>query len=152
MTSVDDELLADLRRLAALVDPVPQHVREAARAAFLTRDLDAELAELIADSTADADFEPVRQATDERLLSFAADGTQVEMTVRAEGAGWTMMGQVFGAGPGTEAVVESDGRATTPLDLDDLGRFLVGDLASGPVRLRCDLPGGAKLVTSWVIL
>ncbi|MFG1606945.1 hypothetical protein [Actinoplanes sp. NPDC049265] len=151
MSSVDDELLDDLRRLAALVDPVPQHVRDAARAAFLTRDMDAKLAELIADSTADADFEPVRQATDERLLSFQAEGTQVEMTVRAEGAGWTMMGQVFGAGAGT-ASVENGGRSTTPLALDDLGRFLITDLASGPIRLRCELPGGDSLVTSWVIL
>lgn len=151
MSSVDDDLLADLRRLAVLVDPVPDHVRAAARAAFLTRDMDARLAELIADSMADADFEPVRQATDERLLSFAADGTQVEMTVRAEGAGWTMMGQVFGAGAGT-AAVENGALTKTPLDLDDLGRFLVTDLASGPVRLRCRLPGGDSLVTSWVIL
>jgi len=143
--------MADLRRLAALVDPVPQHVRDAARAAFLTRDMDAKLAELIADSTADADFEPVRQATDERLLSFRAEDTQVEMTVRAEGAGWTMMGQVFGAGAGA-AAVENGGRSITPLTLDDLGRFLVTDLPGGPVRLRCDLPGGDTLVTSWVIL
>jgi hypothetical protein len=84
-------------------------------------------------------------------LSFQAADTQVEMTVRAEGAGWTMMGQVFGAGAGA-AAVESGGRSVTPLALDDLGRFLVTDLASGPVRLRCDLPGGGKLVTSWVIL
>ena len=151
MSSADDDLLADLRRLAALADPVPEHVRAAARAAFLTRDLDAKLAELIADSTADADFEPVRQATDERLLSFAAENTQVEVTVRAEGAGWTMMGQVFGAGAGS-ATVENGGRAATPLDLDELGRFLVTDLQSGPVRLRCHLPGGDTLVTSWVVL
>jgi hypothetical protein len=151
MSAADDDLLAGLRRLAALADPVPAHVRAAARAAFETRDLDARLAELIADSAAEADFEPVRQATDERLLSFAADGTQVELTVRAEGAGWTMMGQIFG--PGTrQAAVETGPRAGTPLDVDDLGRFVATGLRSGPVRLRCGLPGGGSLVTSWVML
>lgn len=151
MSAADDELMADLRRLAALADPVPAHVRAAARGAFATRDLDARLAELVADSAAEADFAAVRQDTGERLLSFADGGTQVEVTVRAEGAGWTMMGQIFGAGA-QSAEVETGTRGSTPLDVDELGRFLVTDLAGGPVRLRCGLPGGERLVTSWVLL
>ena len=161
MNAGDDDLMADLRRVAGLADPVPEPVRAAARAAFETRHMDARLAELVADSAAEADFEPVRQAADERLLSFQAEGTQVELTVRAEGAGWTMMGQVFGEGSdaGTDAgtviasaSVDSGTRGSTPLALDALGRFMVTDLASGPTRVRCRLPGGGSLVTSWVML
>ncbi|MFD0744362.1 hypothetical protein ACFQ1L_23015 [Phytohabitans flavus] len=46
----DDALMAELRRIAAEVDPVPPSVIEAARAAIFTRHLDHELAELVADS------------------------------------------------------------------------------------------------------
>ena len=149
--SADDDLLADLRRVAGIADPVPAHVRAAARAAFETRDLDARLAELVADSAESSGFEAVRQVAEERLLSFATSDAQVEVTVRAEGAGWTMMGQVFGVGPGA-ATLETGTPGSIPLEVDDLGRFLVADVPGGPVRLRLRLAGGDTVVTSWVTL
>jgi hypothetical protein len=151
VSAADDDLLADLRRVAWLADPVPERVRLAAHAAFETRDLDARLAELIADSAAESEFEAVRQVTDERLLSFEAETAQVEVTVRAEGAGWTMMGQIFGVGA-RAASVETGAPSSAPIDLDDLGRFLITDLPSGPVRLRLRLPAGESVLTSWVTL
>ena len=42
----DDELVADLRRVLAAVDPIPEHVQLAARLAIEWRTLDAELAAL----------------------------------------------------------------------------------------------------------
>jgi hypothetical protein len=145
--SADDDLIADLRRVAGLADAVPAHVMAAARAAFLTRDLDARLAELVADSAAEAEFEAVRQEEGERLLSFVLDDRQVELTVRAEGAGWTLMGQVFGAGADA-GVLEPGGRS---LELDELGRFMVRDVPGGPMRLRLRHSGG-DVLTSWVTL
>jgi hypothetical protein len=151
VSAADDDLLGDLRRVAGLADPVPAHVHAAARAAFETRNLDARLAELVADSAASGSFEAVRQVAEERLLSFATSDAQVEVTVRAEGAGWTMMGQVFGAGPGS-AALETGTPGSIPLELDDLGRFLVADVPGGPVRLRLRLPAGGTVLTSWVTL
>ncbi|MEV6494226.1 hypothetical protein AB0M20_37230 [Actinoplanes sp. NPDC051633] len=149
--SADDDLLADLRRVAGLTDPVPAYVRAAARAAFETRDMDARLAELVADSAEHAGFEAVRQVAEERLLSFETPDAQVEVTVRAEGAGWTLMGQVFGAGPGT-AVLETGTHGSVPIELDALGRFLVADVPGGPVRLRLRPAGASDVLTSWVTL
>ena len=53
MTSAEDAFEARLRRISGEAEPVPEHVLEAGRAAFALRDLDAELAELVADSAVD---------------------------------------------------------------------------------------------------
>jgi hypothetical protein len=50
----DDRLMERLRAIAELVDPPPEFVLDAARAALLTRRLDSELAELTGDSAAGA--------------------------------------------------------------------------------------------------
>ena len=44
MRDPDDELEAELRRLAALRDPVPARLHQAAVDAFSWRDIDAEIA------------------------------------------------------------------------------------------------------------
>ena len=113
--------------------------------------MDARLAELVADSAESAAFEAVRQVAEERLLSFETPEAQVEVTVRPEGTSWVMMGQVFGAGPAT-AILETGTHGSIPLELDDLGRFMVTDVPGGPVRLRLLPIGGEALLTSWVTL
>ena len=55
MHEPDDELEAELRRLAADREPVPAELVQAALDAFGWRDIDAELAELVYDSLVDAD-------------------------------------------------------------------------------------------------
>ena len=50
----DDELLAELRAAIAEADLVTDRQREAARAAFTWRTVDAELAELLHDSALEA--------------------------------------------------------------------------------------------------
>jgi hypothetical protein len=87
-----EEILAALRRVAAAVDGPPDAVRAAARSAFDLRDLDGELAVLIADSRApDGDetaFEAVRAEAEAGpggwLLSFLGGGVQVDMEVDEE--------------------------------------------------------------------
>ena len=76
----DTALLLRLGAIAAEVDPVPDLVLEAGRAAFLLRRLDAELAELVADSATDR--AGVRGG-DDRLLSFEAGETSLELQVTA---------------------------------------------------------------------
>src|SRR3954447_12070309 len=73
VTMDDDATLEELRALLTRMDPVPDRLDEAARAAFTWRTIDAELAELMADS-ADALDESalaLRSATvGPRMLSF----------------------------------------------------------------------------------
>lgn len=77
MNDKDARDIAHLRRLANEADPVPEAVYAAAKAAYTTRDLDGELAALVADSAAaeatlafDAVRTGPRQPVEPRLLSF----------------------------------------------------------------------------------
>jgi hypothetical protein len=146
----DDELLARLGGVVAEIDPVPAEVRRAARAAFGTRDLDGELAALVADSAHDG-FEAVRAGDlfGPRLLSFACDGVQVDLEVSRAGDQVDLTGQVTGAA-GHGCRLEYPRGATVELDLDSIGRFLVSGVPGGPIRLRCYSAGGVPVLTSWV--
>ena len=160
----DDELVAELRRVASTIDPVPDDVRTAARAAISTRDLDRQLADLIADSAGGDDevqgsaaaFEQVRTWTGDgpassRLLSFAGGDVQVDLEVSEHGDGVDVMGQFTGASIG-ECVLEYANGERLPLEVDSLGRFLVNGVRRGPVRARCRSTDGAAVTTAWVTI
>ena len=152
VASLDDELLADLRRVASAVDGPPARVLEAARAAFLTRDADGELALLIGDSRSAVGFETVRAgpapAQGHWLLSFAGGGVQVDMEVAEHAGRISLVGQFIGAS-GDDYVLETPG-GRRPMEVDDLGRFIVDGLAHGPIRLRCCSADGTPITTVWV--
>jgi hypothetical protein len=152
----DDELVAQLRRVAAQVDPVPGTVVTAARAALSTRDLDGELAVLLADSATESEpglLEPVRTAPSHgyptRLLTFGGGGVQIDLEVGGAGGQLELLGQVTGAAPG-ECAIQHAYAGWTRVDLDSLGRFLFSGLRHGPVRVRCRSAGGIPVTTSWV--
>ena len=162
--SKDDELVADLRRVASVIDPVPDEVRAAARAAISTRDLDRQLAELIADSAGGDDeargpaaaFEQVRTWSGDgpassRLLSFAGGDVQVDLEVSEHGDGVDVIGQFTGASI-EECVLEYANGVRLPLEVDSLGRFLVNGLLHGPVRARCRSTDGTAVTTAWVTI
>ena len=65
-----DPLLDELRRLARAVDPVPDEVTAYARAALGWRRVDAELAELLADSRLEALSSTRSGAETARSLTF----------------------------------------------------------------------------------
>jgi hypothetical protein len=145
----DDALLAQLRRIAAEADPVPDAVRAAALAALTTRDLDAELAHLVGDSAVEDAFEPVRAGPiGSRLLSFAGGGVQVDLEISPHGGQVALMGQLTGADE-TGCTLERAGSAE-PVRVDPLGRFLAGPLDRGPIRLRCRSTTGEPVLTAWV--
>lgn len=152
----DDDLLDRLRGIAGSIDPVPAAVLEAARAAVETRDLDGELAGLVADSADVASgrgFEPVRRGpepVDDRLLSFDGGGVRIEVEVIGDGGGLTVIGQLTGVADRLEFEHGNGRRAEVPVD--ELGRFLLGGLLPGPVRLRCRSASGAQVTTSWINL
>ena len=88
MHESDDELEAELRRLAADREPVPAELVQAALDAFGWRDIDAKLAELVYDSLVDADEASlVRGSPGHRLVSFAVGGMTIDVEVTSAGPG-----------------------------------------------------------------
>jgi len=150
MIDHEELVLAELRRIAAEVDGPPHLVLEAARAAFLMRRLDAELAELVADSAIDDGPVLVRGVEDGlRLLSFETDRVSVEVQVTEDGERRSLLGQVEGASGEVEVETSADHRVVV---LDDSGRFTVEDVPSGTVRLHLVADDGSPVTTSWVSL
>ena len=135
------DLEADLRRAAELFDPVPPHLVRGAISAFPWRTIDAELAELVFDSL----DQPlaVRGPGQPRLLTFRVD----EVVVEVELEGNNLVGRVS---PAAAEVLIQHGGGEVTVGADGLGRFTVGGLASGPLRLRCTFEAGRSLVTDWI--
>ncbi|GAA3451757.1 hypothetical protein [Dactylosporangium matsuzakiense] len=150
-----DEMLAEYRRVAAALDPPPPDLAAAAKAAFAARDLDAEIALLIADSRTEAGaalYEPVRAEPDlvsgRWLLSFDGGGIQAEIEVEAVDGHLRLLGLLSGASA-EDCYLETAG-AHHRVDVDDLGRFIVEHIAPGPIRLRCRSTEGIRVTTAWV--
>jgi hypothetical protein len=144
----DAGLLAAIARVHERVDPVPEFVREAARAAFHWRDPDAEVAELVSDgSLADAG---VRAVGGPRLLSFAVRDLTVDLEVHARGDRRRVLGVLNAAGPGVLRAGRGD--VENEVSFDALGRFVLQDVTAGPFRLRWRPATGPAMVTSWITL
>lgn len=148
----DGSLLEELRTVLRQVDPVPARVREAAKASFAWRTVDAELAELAFDSLVDQhQLATVRAAGEPRLLTFTAPGLTVEVEVAASGGRRRLIGQLVPPGA-AQVKVRHPGGAVT-VDADELGRFTVAEVEPGPVRLQCRVRRAepvAPFVTDWV--
>jgi hypothetical protein len=142
-----DPMNATLRNVIGRADPVPPAVVEAARAAYTWRTVDAEIAELIADSTVAS--AGIRSSTPPRLLTFEAAGIEVEVEVAQTGTTRRLAGQVVPVGAAQVTVRWTDG--THDAVADELGRFTVDRIPAGPISLSV-LRDGAEhpIVTSWV--
>jgi len=154
MNESDDQLEADLRRLAADREPVPAALVQAALDAFGWRDIDAELAELVYDSLVDTDAASlVRGTADQRLVSFAIGGITIDVEVTSAGPGRSVMGQI--APPQRATVDIRYPQDTVTIETDELGRFESGPLPPGPASLRLRPPPGGDgppIVTDWISL
>jgi hypothetical protein len=148
-SSDDVELLAMLRSMLTGSAAVPAAVTAAARAAFDTRSLDAELAALIYDS-----------ATDDRLLvgsRGAADSARIlvfrteESTVEVEFVEGRALGQIDPVGAETVSL-ESPQATLGQAEIDSAGCFVMAGSFSGMVRIVLHGPGDARLVTEWTLL
>ena len=158
----DDELMAALGEAVAEADAVSDRRREAARAAFTWRTVDAELAELLHDSALDAGAAVRRRrATSRGTLSFGSGGLALEVEVDGDhGDGPGRAGEpprpsrcrgaagdeVVGRGrrrrvlPGRGRRARADAvrRAGRRLDADQpLGRALSAQTNGGPTAARC---------------
>jgi len=152
----DAELLAELRALIDRVDPVPPEVTEFAQAALGWRRLDADLAELLADSALETEATALtRSEGGARWLTFRAADLAIDVEAQAEGDGFVLLGQL--APPPATATVEvqgSDGAILASAEADSLGRFRLALDGGGRVRLRIlrTDPEAAALETSWLTL
>ncbi len=150
MSDRDDELERRLRALATEADPPPELVVASARAAFALRNLDAELAELIADSAVDDPAVLTRAVvSDVRMLSFECGDVVVELDVEADPLSRRvrLSGLAVGA-VGVVTIVRADSRST--VDLADGGRFVADSVEPGPLRLELTTPDGRRVTTSWI--
>jgi hypothetical protein len=143
--STDDEgLMEELARAMGEAAAVPDHRREAARAAFTWRTIDAELLALTHDSLDLADA-AVRGALDVRTLGFRADGLSLEIEVDGD----RVFGQVLDTEV-EEVVVEAAEGVTRTSPVDSSGVFSV-DVPAGPVRFGIRVEGVLRR-TPWVVL
>ncbi|WP_231500264.1 hypothetical protein [Saccharothrix sp. NRRL B-16314] len=142
----DEVLLRELRAALAEERDVPEHLLQAARAAYTWRTVDAELVALTSyDSILDAGLVArARAAQTARQLVFDAEGFSVQVEVTEAG----VAGQVLPARPGRVWLLTATG-PVEDAELDELGMFLLGPPPSGPVRFRCDV-GGTTVMTDWV--
>ncbi|MEV5169567.1 hypothetical protein AB0L10_00395 [Streptomyces flaveolus] len=140
----DGLLEEELRQAAAVLDPVPAELVQAALDAFALHDLDARLAELTFDSLVDA--LPVRGVTDTpRMLTFRAGEVTVDVEVTEDG----LIGQVLPPQSARIEVLGGPQTARAPLTADPLGRFTSTTPPSGPFALRLRT-GAEVIVTEWL--
>lgn len=142
-----DPIFATLSNMIGRADPVPQAVVDAARAAYTWRTIDAELAELTADSLMATSG--VRSTSAPRLLTFEGAGIEVEVEVAHTGSTRHLSGQVVPMGPAQITVRWSGGTQETTAD--ELGRFAVDRVPAGSVSLAILRTGADQpIVTSWI--
>jgi hypothetical protein len=146
----DEDLLGRLRAICEEVDPMPELVIEAARAAFSLRRLDAELAELMLDSADEpAGAVAVRAAglADIRMLSFVAGPLTVELQVTERDGGRHLVAQVTGVELAAAVLETAAGRRA--LETED-GVLIAEHVQPGWVRFRLSTVTDNAYVTSWI--
>jgi len=152
-----DTLLSELGGLLDRLDPVPPELIDQGRQIFCWRSIDTELAELSFDSLLDQDLALAVRSGDgsvlgPRMLGFGAviDGEDlsIEVEVSATEGQCTMIGQLEPSGATTIGLQSRDG-GVIEVPVDDVGRFSVRSVPSGPVRLRIE-HGGRLVQTTWV--
>jgi hypothetical protein len=152
----DDDLLVALRQAVRERQAVPPEFVEAARNAFAWRNFDAELARLSFDSARDEDRAasvragpvPARaEPASVRALTFTSAHLTIELEVTQD----SMLGQVVPAQPAMIRVQPRTG-AETALEADEIGRFTVQPIPSGPFRLHCRTAPGVDALTGWISL
>jgi hypothetical protein len=143
----DDALLADLHRIAALVDAPPPLLVSSSRAAFAFGRLDDELARLVQDTA----LAPVgsRSAGEPRMIAFAADEITVDVEVTGGPDDRRRTGVVDGTI--TDLAVQTPA-ATYAVEVDAQGRFRVSSLEGSLLRLTMATPAGRGVTTPWVRL
>jgi hypothetical protein len=140
----EDQLLAELREALAEAEQVTDRQREAARAAFTWRTVDAELAELLHDSALES--AAVRGDEPVRTLSFASGSVSLEVEIDGDAVTGQVVGAVADSVLMQRSIADDD-----PLPVDSSGFFRVEGVAPGPVRFVVRA-GDWTLTSPWVAI
>jgi hypothetical protein len=137
----DDRLLAVVGEVLAADEPISNAMASAVEGdAFAMRRIDAELAELLFDTLADAS--PAVRGDGPRSLSFAAAGHELDVELQADDH---LVGRVS---PPDVAVAVEGPDGAVQMDLDRLGRF-TGATPATRVRFVLGASPGV-VVTPWI--
>jgi len=151
----DEQLLAALREALSASDPPPSWCVELAKESFALRTIDAELAALTEDSALDgaALTRSTRLPADSapRFAVFDADSLSVEIEVipGSRAGSWQLVGRLT---PPAVATVGIRRPSHDPAEVtaDDFGRFMIDQLAAGPLSLAIEVEGRPPVVTQWI--
>ncbi|RJL34388.1 hypothetical protein [Bailinhaonella thermotolerans] len=140
----EEGLLAALR-IAVGTDPVPEHVRESAEAAFAFHIPGAVLAEpLPRCRTAGAS----RGDPGSQLMRFEAAGSVIEVELTPHGDRVDLAGRLTPAGP-AEAEIRTT-ETTLRRTLTPTGQFAATGLSPGWLSVVCHPPTGTPITTPWI--
>jgi len=134
----DDELMAELAAALEEETAVSDRHRDAARAAFTWRTVDAELAELLHDSALDAGAAVRSGAEGPRMLSFRRAAVTLEVEVDGE----SVLGEVI------DEHAEESGPAVVTLQRPDAEDRTTEADASGFFRFDAVEPGSVRFVVA----
>ncbi len=152
MTSIrpaDQAILIHLGSIAADADPPPSIVFDLGRAAFGTRDLDAELMQLVEEMT--GDLAGVRSTmTHARILSFEGAGVALDLQLTVDKGQVGVVGQVIAAPHhGGVVRVESADGSVRVARVDEHGGFVLRGVPESTMRLRVELTRHNAITTPW---
>ena len=145
----DEQLLAALREAMRARQAVPAWFTETAKNAYAWHNIDAELAQLSYDSSADTGQRaPVRSETASiRTLTFSSS----RLTIELEVADTCLLGQIIPAREGSvETQTRTEAAATVPVD--ETGCFSIDPIPGSPFRLRCRTTDSIDVLTGWITL
>lgn len=149
----DQQLITAVAGMLDRVDPPPGWMVDLAKLSFDLRSIDAELAELVADSRIDEPLVAVRSAgtvAEPRLLTFESSELAVELEVDRDERGRPALTGQLVPGEAAEVELRQPGAQTRSVQTDDLGRFRFDDLADGPFSLVCRPGAGRPVASPWV--
>ena len=127
-----------LRSLFARIDPVPASVTESGKASYAWRRIDAELAELLADSAIDAESLALARGggAPVRSVSFGIGRLTIDLEIQVDQPKRTIRGQLSPPSSAHIEIHRADHRPPITSDADSLGRFSARLPEGGPIRLR----------------
>jgi hypothetical protein len=155
LRGLDDEgLLGALREVLSQHEAPPRWSLDLAKGSYGLRAVDAELAALTSDSDVEAAISRLRAARGPRLVVFDTAALSVEIEVEPGNRAdrWQLIGQLIPAGPARIQLRRAPRAEPAWVDADEMGRFAVDDLDTGPLSLICLRQGQQAAATAWIMI
>jgi hypothetical protein len=150
----DDGLLGALRTMLGPHEAPPRWSLDLVKGSYGLRAAGAELAALSSDSELETTGSRLRADRGPRLVVFdtAALSIEAEIGPGSRAERWRLIGQLTPAGPARIQVRRTSRDAPAWETADEMGRFAVDDLDSGPLSLLCVREGQRAAATAWITI